>query len=137
MPSTSHRHKPVEARGSVNGRNILFVNRVKYLGVIFVRKIIWRLHLETIKYKAFRTFIRIDSILKSGRLSTNIKLALPEAPVGSVMTYACHTWNLKLRHLKEKVLRNTGDFLGRMSVLDLHLALKIPYVYDSITKVWR
>jgi hypothetical protein len=34
---------------------------------------------ETIEAKAFRTFIRIYSLLKSERLSTNIKLTLHKA----------------------------------------------------------
>jgi hypothetical protein len=50
------------------------ISRVKYLGVIFDKRITWRLHLEMIEAKAFRTFIRIYSLLKSERLSAKIKL---------------------------------------------------------------
>jgi hypothetical protein len=46
-----------------------FVSHIKYLGVIFNKRITWRLHIEMIKTKAFRTFIRVYSLLKSGRLS--------------------------------------------------------------------
>jgi hypothetical protein len=42
----------------LNGRNIPFVNNVKYLGVIFDKRMTWRLHIEKIEAKAFRTFIR-------------------------------------------------------------------------------
>jgi hypothetical protein len=34
---------------TLNERNIPFVNSVKYLSVIFDKKITWRLHIETIK----------------------------------------------------------------------------------------
>jgi hypothetical protein len=44
---------------ALNGQDIPFVNSIKYLGVIFDKKITWRLHIETIKAKDFRTFIRI------------------------------------------------------------------------------
>jgi hypothetical protein len=44
--------------------------------------------------KAFRTFIRIYSLLKSGRLSANVKLTLHKALMRSVMTYACPAWEL-------------------------------------------
>jgi hypothetical protein len=44
----SHRLRPSEEHLILNGRNIPFVNRVKYLGVIFVKRIKWRLHLEMI-----------------------------------------------------------------------------------------
>jgi hypothetical protein len=49
----------------LNGRNIPFVNSVKYLGEIFDKNVIWRLHIEMIEAKAFRTFIRIYSLCKS------------------------------------------------------------------------
>jgi hypothetical protein len=44
---------------TLNGRNIPFVNNIKYLGVIFDRKITWRLHIEAIEDKAFRTFLSV------------------------------------------------------------------------------
>jgi hypothetical protein len=73
----------------LNGRNISFDNHVKYLGVIFDKRITWRLHTEMTEYKVFRTFIRICSLFKSERLSANNKLTLYKALIGSVMTYAC------------------------------------------------
>jgi hypothetical protein len=44
---------------TLNGRDISFVNSIKYLCVIFDKEITWRLHIETIEAKAFRPFIRI------------------------------------------------------------------------------
>jgi hypothetical protein len=68
------------------GRNILFVSYVKYLGLIFDKRMKWRLHIEMIKAKALKTFITIYSILKSERLSINIKLTLHKSLISSVMT---------------------------------------------------
>jgi hypothetical protein len=82
-----NRLRPPESHLTLNGRNISFVNHVKYLGIIFDERITWRLHIKMIETKAFRTFIRIYSIF--GRLSANIKLTLPKALINSVMTYAC------------------------------------------------
>jgi hypothetical protein len=53
---------------------------------------VWRLHIETVKAKAFRTFIKIYYPLKSEGLSTNIILALHKALIRSIMTYACPAW---------------------------------------------
>jgi hypothetical protein len=59
------------------------------------------------------------------------------------MTYACPTWEfaagtqLKLQRLQNRVLRATGNLDRITPVRDLHLAFKIPYVYDYITKVCR
>jgi hypothetical protein len=51
--------RPPEAHLTLNGRNILFVNHVKYLGVTFDKRITWRLHIEMIEAKTFKTFIRL------------------------------------------------------------------------------
>jgi hypothetical protein len=81
-----------ESHLALNGRNITFINSVKYLGVIFDKKVTWRLHIEMIEAKAFRKFIRIYSLFKRERLSTNIKLTLHKALIRSIMTYACPAW---------------------------------------------
>jgi hypothetical protein len=73
----------------LNGQNIPFVNHVKYLGVIFDKRITWRLHLEMTEVKVFRTFIRIYSLFKSDLLSDNINPTLYKTLIRSVMTYAC------------------------------------------------
>jgi hypothetical protein len=80
----SQRFRPPEVHRILHGQNIPFVNHVKYLGVIFDKRIIWRLHIEMIEAKAFRTFIRIYSIFKSERLSANFKLTLHKALIRSV-----------------------------------------------------
>ncbi|PNF17258.1 hypothetical protein B7P43_G05217 [Cryptotermes secundus] len=104
----------------------------------------WRLHIEMIEAKAFRTFIRVYSLFKSGRLSANIKLTLHKALIRSVMTYASPTWEfaadthlVKLQRLQNKVLRTIGNFPRRTPVRKLHMAFKIPYVYDYITELCR
>jgi hypothetical protein len=60
----SHRDRPPEAHLTLNGRNIPFVNHVKYLGVIVDKRITWRLHIEITETKAFSTFITVHSLLK-------------------------------------------------------------------------
>jgi hypothetical protein len=61
------------------------VNDVKYLGVIFDKELTWRLHVEIIEAKAFRTFVRIYSLFKSEDLSANFKLTLHKVLIRSVM----------------------------------------------------
>jgi hypothetical protein len=60
------------------------------------------------------------------------------------MTYACPTWEfaadthlMKLQRLQNRVLRAIGNLDRRTPVRDLHLAFKIPYVYNYITKLCR
>jgi hypothetical protein len=117
--------------------NIPFVSSVKYLGVMFDKRMTWRLHIETIETKAFRTFIRLYFLFKSERLNVNIKLALHRSLIRSVMTYACPAWEfaadtylLKVQRLQNKVLRTISNLPRCISVRDMHVAFQIPYVYD-------
>jgi hypothetical protein len=79
-------------------------------------RIIWRLHIEIIKAKAFRTFIRIYSLFESELLSANIKRTLHKALIRSAMIYAYPAWKLaadtcllKLQVLQNKVAEDTQD----------------------------
>jgi hypothetical protein len=74
-----------------NGRDIPSVNIVTYLGVTLNRRMTWRHHVERTVAKALHTYVRTYSLFKSECLSTNIKLALYNALIRSVMTYACPT----------------------------------------------
>jgi hypothetical protein len=140
----SHQRRQPDSLLTLNGRNIPFVNSVNYLGVIFDNRMTWKLHIQTIEAKAFRTFIRLYSLFKSERLSAKIKLTLHRALIRSVMTYACavlkfgtETYLLKLQRLQNKVLRTTSNLRRCTSVRDMHVAFQIPYVYDYITKLCR
>jgi hypothetical protein len=96
----------------VDGRNILFVNGIKYPDVNFSKRITWRLHKEIIEAKAFRKLIKIYSLFKSERVSANIKVTFHKALIRSVISYACPACELapdtclvKLQHVQNKVLR--------------------------------
>jgi hypothetical protein len=60
------------------------------------------------------------------------------------MTYTCPAWEfaadnqlLKLRRLQNKVLRTIGNLPRRTLVCYLHMAFKLLYIYDYITKLCR
>jgi len=60
------------------------------------------------------------------------------------MTYACPTWEfaahtqlLKLQRLKNSLPRTIGNYPRRTPTRVLHMACKIPYAYDFITKLCR
>jgi hypothetical protein len=60
------------------------------------------------------------------------------------MTYASPAWEfaadthlMKLQHLQNKVLRTIGKLPKSTPIRELHMAFKIPYVYDYITKLCR
>jgi hypothetical protein len=139
-----HRSRQAEASLTMNERNIPFVNRVKYLGVIFDKRITRRLHIETISSKAFRTFIRAYSLLRTKCLNANIKLTLYKALIRPIMTYACPIWELaadtcllKLQRLKNKVLRIIDNFPRRTPTRELHVAVIIPYIHEFVTQFRR
>jgi hypothetical protein len=88
---------------TLHGRSIPFVNNVKYLGVIFDKRVAWRRPSEhLLKY----------SLFSSEWSGANIKLTLHKTLIRSVMTCASHAWEIaadthlmKLQHLQSKVLR--------------------------------
>jgi hypothetical protein len=88
----SRSRRPPESHLTLNGRSIPFANSVKYLGVIFGNIVTWRLHIEIVEAKAFRTFIRIYSPFKSERLSANIKLTLHKALFRSMLVPPRSLW---------------------------------------------
>jgi hypothetical protein len=51
--------------------------------------------------------------------------------------FAADNHLLKLQRLQNKVLRTIGNFSRRTRGRDLHMAFKLPYIYDYITKLWR
>jgi hypothetical protein len=60
------------------------------------------------------------------------------------MTYASPAWEfaadthlIKLQCLQNQVLRTIGKLPRRTPIRELHMAFKIPYVYDYITKLCR
>jgi hypothetical protein len=53
----SRSRRPPDSHLTSNGRDIPFVNSVKYLGVIFDKRVKWRLYIEMIEAKAFRTLL--------------------------------------------------------------------------------
>jgi hypothetical protein len=104
----------------------------------------WRPNIEKIEAKALGTYIRTYSIFKSKRLNVNVKLIVYRALIRSIMTYACPTWEfaadthfMKMQHLQNRVLRAIGKLDRRAPVHDLHMAFKIPYVYDYVTTLCR
>jgi hypothetical protein len=69
-----------------------FYVTTRYICIIWWSCMTWRLHIQMIEAKAFRTFIRIYSLFKSECLSANIKLTLHKALIRSVTAYACPAW---------------------------------------------
>jgi hypothetical protein len=131
-----------DAHLTLNGWNIPFVKHVKYLDVIFDKRIRWRLHIEMIEAKDFRTVIGLYTLLKSESLSANIKLILLKALIRSVMTYACPVWKfeadnhiLKLQYLRKKIFHIIGKFSSYTTACGFHTAFNLPYVYSYVTKL--
>jgi hypothetical protein len=140
----SRRLRLVEAYLTLKGLNIPFVKDVRYLGVIFDRKITWRPHTDLVVTKALRTFVQIYILMKSERLSIKSKMTLYKALIRLKMTYACPAWEptaethfMKMQRLQNKILRVLGGFPRSTPNHHMHMALQIPYIYDFITKTCR
>jgi hypothetical protein len=64
LDSVSHSLGPPEAHLTLNGRNIPFINHVKYLGVIIDKRITWRLHVEIIEPRPSEHLLQSNPYLK-------------------------------------------------------------------------
>jgi hypothetical protein len=102
------------------------------------------MHIERTATEALRTFIIIYPLLKSESLGIDTKLTLCKAMINSVMTYAFLSWEftadsrlLKLHRLQNQVFRTTGNLTRRTPTPALHVAFRIPYIYDFVTKLCR
>jgi hypothetical protein len=131
----SHRLRPPETHLALDGRNIRLVNHVKYLSVIFDKRITCKLHIEMTEAKAFRAVTRIYSLYKSERLSANIKLTFHKELIRSVMTYACPAWEfttdmhlLNLQRLQTSLSAALKNFSKCSQVRDLHTAFSLPHL---------
>jgi hypothetical protein len=130
----SQRISSLEAHLILYGRNIPFVNHVKYLGVISENRITWKLHIEMTEANAFKTFIRMYHVLKNERLGANMKIILHKALISSVMTHAIPAWKLaadtqflNLQRLRNKVFRTENSPKCTLAH-DLHTAFNLPYI---------
>jgi hypothetical protein len=106
------------------------VNNVKDLGVISDNRMVWRLHMERTVVKPLGTF-------RSKLFSTNIKLILYKALMVQAWEFEADTHLMKLQRLQNRVRRAVGYLLRRTPVRELHVASKLHYVYDYITKLSR
>jgi len=78
------------------------------------------------------------------RLSVCTKLTVYKALIRSVLTNFCPPWEfaadsclLKFEHLENKGLRTIGNLPRRTPTRDLHMAFKITYLHDFVTKLCR
>jgi hypothetical protein len=130
--SFSRRRRVPDDVLQLNGRDISLVNNVTYLGVTFDRRMTWRHDIERTVAKVLRTYLRTYCLLKSERVSPNIKLTLYKALIRSVMIYVCPTREyaadshlLKLQRMQNRVVRAIGNLDRRTTICELHLVSKL------------
>jgi hypothetical protein len=99
------------SRFTSNGQNILFVDNVKYLFVVFDRRNAWRIDTQAIEAKDFRVFIGVCSIFRNKQLRSDVRLNVHKTLIRSVMTCSCPVFELsaliylfKLQSLQDRVL---------------------------------
>jgi hypothetical protein len=66
--------------------------------------------------KAFRTFIIVYYLFKSGRLSTNIKLTLHKILIRTIMTYASPDWQFAADNHLLKLQRQRNKFSAPLEI---------------------
>jgi hypothetical protein len=138
----THRNRPPVSPLTLNGRNIPFVNSVKYLGVIFDKRMTWRLHIQMIEAKAFRTFITIyiwPLLWSSGQISW-LHIRRP----GFDFRYYQKKKVVGLEHGPLSLVSTTEQLLGRKVATSVYKAdntaietRHADHVAPSIRKSWQ
>ena len=107
----------LRSRFTSNGQNILFVDNVQYLFVVFDRRNTWRIDREAMEVKDFRVSIGVCSILRNKQLRSDVRLNVHKTLIRSVMTGSCPVFELsaliylfKLQSLQDRVLCVSGCF---------------------------
>jgi hypothetical protein len=107
----------------------------------------WRLHIEMVEAKGLQNIITFCYLFKKERLSANVELTLHRVRIfRSVMSYAClackfkaNTRLLKLCTAlsKQRLATSLIIFPKCILVRKLHMAFRVTYIYDHITKLCR
>lgn len=126
----------------INGEEIPWSNKVKYLGVIFDRKLTWKDHIEEIKRKTTLKNIQLHPLMaRKSKLSLDNKLRLYKMVIVPSILYCSTAWGQaakchksKLEVIQSKTLRKITDAPWFIRNNDIRKDLKIDTVSKQIRR---
>lgn len=102
-------HNQINFIYKIKGKSIQECNNVKYLGILFDKKLILNIHIDTVSCKALKMLGFIQR--NSQDLPTGTFKLLYRALVRSIVEYCCPTWTLEYRTHIVQLERVQNKFL--------------------------
>lgn len=139
------KRRPVfEGNVICDGNEIIWSDKVKYLGVWLDRKLIFGDHVNYINHKAIGSLINLYPVFKNSHISVNSKLILYKSLIRAALCYACPVWSLtcqsninKLQITQNKFLRIIGKFRKFTPIFQIHQSLNIEYLQEYLVTLTK
>lgn len=119
-----------------------WLEKVKYLGGILDKKLIFSDHINYISSRAIASLIKLYPVFKNKYLSKKSKVILYKSQIRAAMLYACPVWSMtsqtninKLQIVQNKFLRIIGQYRRFSLISQMHKDLKVEYIKDYIHKL--
>lgn len=127
----------------VGGHQLPWNNNVKYLGLYFDKRLVWRENVRQTLRKSLGALKGLYSLLNHrSKLNTKTKLTLYKVFLRSVLTYGITTWctlsktNLgMIQRYQNKILKIIANAPRWAFTRVLHRDFQIETVYDFVTKL--
>lgn len=128
---------------SVNGKNVEWSKKLKYLGLHIDPKLNFSNHIKHISVKAHQTMFRLYPLFnKRSSLSKNNKLLIYKLCIRPILTYAAPVWSKtsrnhykKLQIVQNKCLRIIGNYPRYTKITQMHKDLQIHTIEEFILKL--
>ena len=124
LPSLLYNNNPIELK-----------SQVKYLGIIFDKKLLFEKHVEDLCLKMLRKYIILYPLLKSVVFSVKTKLLIYKMIIRSSVDYAGGVWQhaakthkRKLQVIQNKILRTLTGFSKDTRISQIHEDLDIDLI---------
>lgn len=118
---------------------IIWLDKVKYLGVMLDHRLTFNEHINYLCHKAIVNLIRLYAIFKNRHFDKRSRVILYHTLVRSAMLYACPVWSMscktsieKLQRVQNKFLRIIGDYRTYTLISCMHENLNVEYIAKCI-----
>ena len=118
---------------------IVWLDKVKYLGVMLDHRLTFSEHINYLCHKAILHLIRFYPIFKNCHFDIRSRVILYHALVRSAMLYACPVWSMsckssieKLQRVQNKFLRIIGNYRRYTLISCMHEEMKVEYISKCI-----
>ena len=122
---------------TVDGTAVPYTTSAKYLGVVFDKRLTWRVHVDGLKKSFHGRLSQVAPLLRSPNITIKTKLMIYCQYIRAALTYAIVAWFgiatgrlASLQVLQNRCLRIIGGFDRQTPIAQMHETLDMPYFID-------